>query len=165
MIASLLLSALVAAPSSAQLGPSVAGPVPVSGALVRPGVVWDAAAMPGLSRVTVRAIDHDGSSAQYRGARVADIVHAAGVPVGGAVRGAAARAYVRVSATDGYAAIFSLAELQTTQAQCAPILAETRNGWALTAGVGPLRIVAPCDRTHARWVRGVTRLTVIVSAK
>jgi hypothetical protein len=160
MIASLLLSALVAAPSAAVLGPPIPSPVPVSGDLVRTGVVWNAAGMPGLKRVTVQAIDHGGSAAQYGGVRVADILHAAGVPIGDSVRGTAARAYVRVSATDGYAAIFSLAELQTTQAQCAPILAEKRNGWA-----GPLRIVAPCDRTHARWVRGVTQFAVVISPK
>lgn len=121
--------------------------------------------MPGLARDTVTAVDHNGSRGVYGGARIADILHAAGVPIGGAVRGPAARAFVRVSAVDGYAAIFTLAELETTQARCAPILAETRNGRPLAPGTGPLRIVAPCDRTHARWVREVTRLTVVVSPK
>src|SRR5450631_1509457 len=45
----------------------------------------------------------------------------------------------------------------------APILAEARDGTPLPSKQGPVQIVAPCDLTHARWVRGVTQLTVIVS--
>jgi hypothetical protein len=160
MIAAMVLAAVSAA---APLLPAAA-PVPVSGAFVRPGAAASAAAVrPAV--ITVRAIDHNGSRASYRGVRLADLLRARGVPVGGAVRGDAARAYVRVSAYDGYAAIFTLAELQTADSRCAPIVADARNGLRLPPGTGPVRIVAPCDRMHARWVRGVTKLTVIVAPK
>src|SRR5450755_2291976 len=160
MIHALLLAAAVATPGQPAL-PAI----PIGGAFVRSGAVFNAAELARLASATVRAIDHDGSTGEYRGARLADIVHAAGAPVGGAVRGKAARAFVSVSAADGYSAIFTLAELQTKAERCAPILADTRDGRRLGRDVGPLRIVAPCDSTHARWVREVTKLTVIVSPK
>jgi hypothetical protein len=50
------------------------------------------------------------------------------------LRVAPARSYVVVRAADGYAAVFSLAELE----------------------IGPFRMLAPCDKTQARWAREVT---------
>jgi hypothetical protein len=63
--------------------------------------------------VSATAVDHDGRSSKYEGIRLADVVRDAGAPVGDAVRGSAARAYILVSAADGYAAFFTLGELDT----------------------------------------------------
>jgi hypothetical protein len=66
-----------------------------------------------------------------------------------------------VHAADGYTAVFTLAELDTTVASCAAVLADRRNGLAIAGDAGPFRMLAPCDETQARWVREVTGFTVV----
>lgn len=158
MIRTLLLVAVIAPP--AKLPQPV---IPVGGAFVRPAAALDDAVWKRLPHVEAKAADHDGNVGSYGGVRLADLLRDAGAPVGAAVRGKAARAYVLVSAADEYSAIFTLAELQTRDTRCAPLLANSRDRVALRSDDGPIRVVAPCDRTHARWVRGVTKLTVIVT--
>ncbi len=142
--------------------PAAVPAVPITGDLVRAGSVFDAAARSAVPRTSVSGTDPDASVATYDGVALADIVRAAGAKVGDAVRGSAARAYVVVHASDGYVAVFSLAELRGAENRCTPILADARDGMPLAAAVGPLRVVAPCDLTHARWVHGVVSLSIVV---
>ncbi len=53
--------------------------------------------------------------------------------------------------------------IETSEARCAPLLADARDRSPLPPHVGPVQVVAPCDRTHARWVRAVTELTIVVA--
>lgn len=159
MIATVVFAALVAAASPA---PVSLPAVPVTGTLARDRFSFDATARATAPRVAVAATDANRSVATFGGVALAEILREAGAPIGDAVRGPAARAFVIVHATDGYAAVFSLAETQNADARCAPILADTRDGGALDATSGPLRIVAPCDLTHARWVHGVASLEIVV---
>ena len=162
-----MIRALLLATATAT-GPAVPPPavaVPLGGAFVRSGTVLDAAAWTRLPHASVTATGHDGRAGRYDGIRLADVLRDAGVPVGDAVRGDAARAYVLVSASDGYAAIFSLAELDAAEARCAPLAVDARDGAPLSGDTGPVGVVAACDRTHARWVRNVTNLTVVVTPK
>ncbi len=152
-----LVAAVGAAPAPS---PVAVPPIPVTGDLVRPEFVFDTAARAAVPRTSVSGTDPDTSVATYDGVALADIVRAAGASVGDAVRGSAARAYVVVRGSDGYVAVFSLAELRGAETRCSPILADARDGNALAATVGPLRVVAPCDLTHARWVRGVVSLSI-----
>jgi hypothetical protein len=66
-----------------------------------------------------------------------------------------------VTAPDGFRAIFALAELDPASGDDRVLLADTRDGLALSAKEGPLRVVAPGDKYPARWVRNVTRITVV----
>ncbi len=132
----------------------------IGGAFVHPETL-DAAALSKLPHVTISAADPGGAAAVYSGVPLAVLLHSAGAPTGDAVRGSPARTYVAVEGSDGYVALYSLAELDTTATQCAPILADARNGATIPASLGPFHVVAPCDRTHARWVRNVVSLTVI----
>ena len=71
-----------------------------------------------------------------------------------------------VKASDGYQALFSLAELDPATGGRKVFLVYQGNGQPLTPPVGPLRIVAPEDLRHARWVRMVTEIEVVkVSSK
>jgi len=130
---------------------------------VHAGAAFDAVARGRLAPATASAVDPDKTTATYAGFRLADVLHDAGAGVGEAVRGPLARAYVIVRAADGYSAVYSLAETQTAEAHCAPLVANARNGATLAPGTGPWRIVAPCDATRARWVRGVVSLTIVVA--
>jgi hypothetical protein len=158
-VAWVLAAALAASPAPS---PAAVPPVPVAGDLVRSDFVFDAAARAAVPRTSVSGTDPDASVGTYDGVALADIVHAAGANVGDAVRGPAARAYLVVRASDGYVAVFSLAELRGAETRCTPILADARDGSPLAVSVGPLRVVAPCDLTHARWVRGVVSLSIVV---
>jgi hypothetical protein len=165
-----MIAAFAAALLLADVPPAVVAPLaatapalPLAGAFVKPGAMLDAAARAALPRASVDVTDPDSRSAHYAGVTLASVLAAAGAPVGDAVRGAAARAYVVVGAADHYSAIYTLAELRSSAAACAPLVADERNGAPLDAKTGPLHLVAPCDLTHARWVRNVTSLTIVVA--
>jgi hypothetical protein len=66
-----------------------------------------------------------------------------------------------VEAADGYKVAFSLNQVDTALATPQNNQADKRDGRALDAKQGPLRIVAPGDKRPARWVRQVTTLRVI----
>jgi hypothetical protein len=83
-----------------------------------------------------------------------------GVPEGTAVRGEALRLYVVAEASDGYRVIFSLPELDPGFTDAPVIVADSRDGSALDAHEGPLRLLAPRDKRPARWVRNLVRLSV-----
>lgn len=136
------------------------GTVAVRGAFLHSEVLGEAT-LHALPRVSIAAVEHDGTISHYTGVALATILHRAGAPTGAAVRGAPARTYLAVEGSDGYVALYSLAELDTSAVRCDPILADERNGAPLSARLGPFHVVAPCDRVQARWVRNVTSLTLV----
>jgi hypothetical protein len=110
-----------------------------------------------LARVTTTVAGEIAGT--YSGVRLADLVRTTGAPAGD-VRGRAVAAYLAVRGSDGYVAIFSLVELDSTVERCAPILADTKDGVKIGADIGPLRVIAPCDRRASRSVRNVVSLTI-----
>ena len=67
---------------------------------------------------------------------------------------------VIVEATDGYRAVFSLAELDPELTDRIILLADTKDGQLLPLREGPLRVIVPGEKRPARWVRQVKALTV-----
>jgi hypothetical protein len=67
---------------------------------------------------------------------------------------------VLVDAADGYRAVFALAELDSELTDRVILLADTKNGQALSSREGPFRIIVPGEKRPARWVRQVTAVTV-----
>ncbi len=65
-----------------------------------------------------------------------------------------------VEASDGYRAVFALPELDPAYTDKIVMLVDKRDGKLLDAKEGPLRIVVPDEKRHARWVRMVTGLVV-----
>lgn len=131
----------------------------ISGAFVHTATlrVPDLAAMPHISE---DAVEHDGTTSHYDGIWLSALLGHQGAPAGNDIKGRAAASYVLVKGSDGDVALFSLAELNTKDVRCAPILAYRRNGAPIGVDLGPLRVVAPCDSTHARWVRNVVAIIV-----
>lgn len=70
---------------------------------------------------------------------------------------------VRVTASDHYQVVFSLAELDAALGNEQVILADTQDGHPLTKD-GPFRLVVPGDKRPARWIRNVTTIEVTNSA-
>jgi len=113
-----------------------------------------------LVRHTVRAKDHDGKEYNYEGVVLTDILQKAGVKFGDALRGKALATYLLVEAADGYQAVYSLPELDSSTNERLILLADKQEGGAFAANVGPLKIIVPGDKTHARWVRQVKSFTI-----
>jgi hypothetical protein len=84
----------------------------------------------------------------------------AGVPFGEGLRGKNLALYLIVEAADGYQAIFALPELDPAFTDRIILLADHKDGNSLSISEGPLRIVAPDEKRHARWVRQVIALTI-----
>jgi hypothetical protein len=113
-----------------------------------------------LKHQTVRAKRHDGVESQFEGVPLVDILAKAGVPVGSDLRGSAMALYLVVEASDGYRAAFALAELDPAFTDRVILLADRRDGQPLSARDGPLQIVVPGEKKHARWVRQAIKLKV-----
>ena len=63
-------------------------------------------------------------------------------------------------AKDGYAVVYSIAELDPAMTDNPVILADTMDGKPLAAKEGPFKIVVPGDKRPARWVRMVNALRI-----
>jgi DMSO/TMAO reductase YedYZ molybdopterin-dependent catalytic subunit len=113
-----------------------------------------------LPRQTVRAKGHDGVESQFQGVPLAEILARAGVPSGNELRGKAMTLYLVIEAADGYRAVFALPELDPAYADRVILLADRRDGQPLNAHDGPLQVVVPGEKKHARWVRQVIRLKI-----
>ena len=105
--------------------------------------------------------DHDGNPVTYEGVTVAELLKAAGAPLGEKLRGAGMASYVLAHAKDGYRVVFALPELDAGFTDLKVIVAYTMNGKPLPEGQGPLRIVAPQDKRPARWIRMLDRIEVV----
>jgi hypothetical protein len=113
-----------------------------------------------LKRHSVRAKRHDGVESTYEGVALADILAAAGVPHGNDLRGKAMALYVVAEAADGYKAVYALPELDPSFTDRLILVADCRDGHALPARDGPLQIIVPGEKKHARWVRMLLQLRV-----
>jgi DMSO/TMAO reductase YedYZ molybdopterin-dependent catalytic subunit len=159
LVFALILVAFCAVAISAQANASpdtlliVGGEVPTPLKLTR-------ADLDKFPRHTVRAKDHDGKDYNYEGVAITDILQKAGVKFGEALRGKALAAYLLVEAADGYQAVYSLPELDSSLNERLIVLADKQDGAAFPAAVGPLKIIVPGDKTHARWVRQVKSFTI-----
>lgn len=161
---SVLLALAAAAPAAAQQADTatvleLAGP---SGDTRR----ITAAEWARLPRATVQANDPGGPNhapilGEYAGVPLRTLLTLAGVPEGTAVRGAVLRLYVVAEASDGYRVVFSVPELDPGFAGAPVVVADRLGGEPLDAHQGgPMRIVAPNEKRPARWVRGLTRISV-----
>src|SRR5215472_16959732 len=117
-----------------------------------------------LSRMTRLSVDvrnpHSENTEHYEGVRLSDLLAKAGVPLGEKLRGRGLATYIVVQAGDGYAAVYSIAEIDPAINDNRIILADTMNGKPLGEHDGPFKIVAPGEKRPARWVRMVHALQV-----
>jgi len=153
-LAVMIASSVKAQPST----PSLA----VEGEVVKP-LELSLSDLNGLKQTEVRATDHGGQQRVYKGVALFDILNAAGVTLGGQLRGKNLLKYVEVRAADGYEVIFSLPEIDPEFTAQTILLAYEADGKPLPKGEGPLRMVVPNDKMHARWIREVMTITVTFS--
>jgi len=113
-----------------------------------------------LPRTKVTAKDHDGAAHEYEGVALQALLGKAGAPQTSEMRGKNMMLAVIAEASDGYRALFSLAELDADFAGAQVLVADTADGKPLGAQQGPLRLVVPGDKRQARWVRMLKSVVV-----
>ena len=113
-----------------------------------------------LERQTVRARGHDGREASFEGVAIVDLLRLGGVPLGQDLRGDRMLTYLVVEAADGYRVVFALPEIDPAFTERTVLLVDRRDQQPLSSRDGPLQVIVPGDKRHARWVRQVTAFTV-----
>ena len=99
-----------------------------------------------------------GRSSSSQGWRAVDLALA--VPLGQELRGQHLATYLLIEAADGYRVVFALPELDPAFTDREVLLADRRDGQPLAAAEGPLRLVVPGEKRHARWIRQVLSCTI-----
>jgi DMSO/TMAO reductase YedYZ molybdopterin-dependent catalytic subunit len=155
----LLASLACAGAYAKELAPPHATGIDVGGEIVRRErlTIEDLAKLP---HIKLHASAH-GVEGDWAGVPLIEVLRAAGAPTGEAQRGPALALYVRVTAADGYRAVFALAELDPSTGHREAILADRKNGQPLDEKEGPLRVIVPDDRRPARWVRQVVAIDLM----
>jgi DMSO/TMAO reductase YedYZ molybdopterin-dependent catalytic subunit len=131
----------------------------VSGDVERPQQ-WTMDDLATLPRHEIRARDRDGKEATFTGVALVDLLRLAGVPLGQELRGQHLATYLLIEAADGYRVVFALPELDPAFTDREVLLADRRDGQPLAAAEGPLRLVVPGEKRHARWIRQVLSCTI-----
>ena len=109
-----------------------------------------------LPRTSVEVSEsHSGEKEIYEGVLLCDLLAKACLKLGEGLRGPELAKYVVAEASDGYAALYSIAEIDPSISNNRILLADTMNGNLLDTKQGPFRIVVPNDKRPARWVRMV----------
>jgi DMSO/TMAO reductase YedYZ molybdopterin-dependent catalytic subunit len=139
--------------------PQAAGTLTVTGEVSKP-LALTHADLASMSRMSVRARDHDGKEYLFSGIALADILVKAGAPMGPKLRAKQMATYLLVKAKDGYQVVFALPELDSAFTDRTIILADEVDGQPLPADKGPYRLVVPGEKKHARWIWGVTGMVV-----
>ncbi len=103
---------------------------------------------------------HTKANETYEGVLLTDLLAKLGAPSGEKLRGDEMRDYVEVTGSDGYRAVFALAETDPAFQDNKVLVAITSNRKPLADKVSPVRIVAPQDKRPARSVRMVTTIAV-----
>jgi DMSO/TMAO reductase YedYZ molybdopterin-dependent catalytic subunit len=104
--------------------------------------------------------DEKGQDARYRGVPLRDVLAKAGAALPTLRGKKALTGTVRVNAADGYAVVFALPELDPDFTDREVLVCFERDGKPLSGEEGPLRLVVPGEKKHARWVRRVVELVV-----
>jgi hypothetical protein len=152
----LILLLIVSAPSPAQQLPTLH----IGG----PGIQSLEVSVKQFAQMPHMAVDiqnpHNGQMEHYEGVRMSDLLAKAGVPLGEKLRGRAMATFVVAKASDGYAVVYSVAEIDPALRDNQIIVADQMNGKPLDAKEGPFKIVVPGDKRPARWIRMLTNLEV-----
>jgi hypothetical protein len=151
-----LLALAAAAPAAAQSQASLQL-VPESGAISELSLD----SLRAMPQVELRGRIHDGPELVFRGPALDAVLALAGAPQGHDLRGPALRLVVLAEARDGYAVVYSLAELSPGLGGRRGIVAVEQDGKPLSDEDGPFRVVLEGEGRPARWIRQLERLRIL----
>jgi hypothetical protein len=115
-----------------------------------------------MKQVVVMAKAHDEKVHRYSGVTIANLLTKAGVILGDSAKHKTVNSYIIVTAADNYKAIYALPEIDPLFANRAIILADRADKKPLPSEDGPFQIIVPGEKKHARWVRQVTGIQVLI---
>ncbi len=115
-----------------------------------------------MKQAVVMAKAHDEKVHRYSGVTMADLLTKAGIVLGDTAKRKTIVSCLVVTAADNYKAIYALSEVDPLFANRTIIVADRADKKPLPEEVGPFQIIVPGEKKHARWVRQVTALEVIV---
>jgi hypothetical protein len=123
---------------------------------------WTPATLAALPHQTVTVINsHTKASLTYSGVPLIDLLKQLGVP--GKPMGKQLRLYLVAQGSDGYEAVYSLAEVTPELHNTTVIVADTLGGNPLLADKGPLQLVNTGDKALARCVRNLVAIRVLTA--
>ena len=115
-----------------------------------------------MPRTSVKVVNRrSGKTTVFEGVALVEFLRRAGTTQFGNLRDSAMARYVTTEGSDGYRAVFSIAEVHPGMTGSEIIVADTMDDMPLVANQGPLRIIAPHDKRPARWVRRLQSITVV----
>ena len=112
-------------------------------------------------RSTVSGNNHDGNLHQFQGVALFRLLEASKVLMGDSLRGRHLLLYLQAEAHDGYKVLYTLAEIDTSFTDRLILVADRKDGKPLDNHEGPLQIIVPGEKKHARWIRQLRTLRVI----
>ncbi len=101
---------------------------------------------------------HTNADETYAGVRLADLLEKLGAPLGKELRGEALGNYIVATGSDGYHAVFALAEVDPSFHPGEVLVADSMDGKPLDAHSGPFKLVSTEDKRPARSVRNLTTI-------
>jgi hypothetical protein len=120
---------------------------------------WTVAALAALPHITVSVFNsHAKANRTYSGVPLVALLTPLGVPSD--PHGKDLRLYLVAEGTDGYMAVYSVAEANPDVHEATVLVADTMDGKAL-AESGPFQLVATADKRPARWVRNLALIRVL----
>ena len=117
-----------------------------------------AADLAALPRAKVSVGDEHGPQSSMRACPHWKSFSATGAPLGKELRGSNMTMYVVAGGSDGYQAVYALAEFDPGFTDQVILVADHRNGRPLNSHEGSLSLIVPSDKRPARWVRALTTL-------
>lgn len=119
---------------------------------------WTPATLAALPHKTITAFnEHTKANQTYTGVALIDLLKPLGVP--DKPHGKDLRLYLIAEGSDGYEAVYSVAETNPDVHDGSVIVADTLDGKPL-ADDGPLKLIAAGEKRPARWVRNLVSIRV-----
>lgn len=132
----------------------------IGGEVERP-LVLNMKQLKGMNPITATVTEHNGVISDYQGVPLVSLLESAGLTFGKTLRGKQLATYLLVQASDGYAVVFALPELDSVFNDRTIFLAYSKNGEELPGKEAPLRVIVPGEKREARWIRQVVSLQVL----
>ena len=120
---------------------------------------WTPATLAALPHKTVTVFnEHAKVNQTYSGVPLMDLLIRLGIP--DKPHGKDLRLYLVAEGSDGYKAVYSVAEVNPAAHDATVIVADALDGKALQT-TGPLELIASGDKHPARWVRNLVAVRVL----
>lgn len=113
-----------------------------------------------MKRITIPVTGHDGSTHQYSGVSLFEILTRAEAVPDNQLKGKLMTKYLLITAADNYQVVIAIPEFDPAFTDAVIILADEQDGEKLPANSGPYRLVVPKDKKQARSVMRVTSIEV-----